>query len=218
MEAKNIIRSFKDFIGQNEFPCVAARAALHKDQIHCMVADHMRCPASDMQVLDFLYDFINSYRQTDKTFHSAAIIFRQPKLVDEVTFDAMVWERLAALRQIDAQQYDHDPRVDADPRSPNYSFSLKEEALFVVGLNPASSRKARQFAYPALVFNPHQQFEILRQRNQFTKLRNTVRKRDLSYSGSINPMLGDFGTASEAYQYSGLNHDESWKCPLKKYA
>jgi FPC/CPF motif-containing protein YcgG len=162
---------------------------------------------------------VDNYRQTDQTYQSAAVIFRQPTEIDETMFDAMLWQRLEAIRRIDEQNYAHDPRVDNDPQSSKYSFSLKEEAFFVLGLNPASRRNSRRFSYPTLVFNPHQQFEILRQRDQYGKLKNIVRKKDLSFSGSINPMLDDFGKASEVYQYSGLEHGSDWTCPLrKKYA
>lgn len=213
---ENIIEEFREFVSQSEFPCVAARAAVTKNQVECFVAGHMACPASDQQILEFIYQFVDTYRDSDQTFRSAIIIFSQPTDINETMFDMLLWERLAALKRLDEQLYAHDSRVDSDPVSSNYSFSLKEEAFFVVGLNPGSSRPARQFNYPALVFNPHQQFEILRRRNQYSKLQNIVRKRDLAYSGSINPMLSDFGAASEVYQYSGVKHNEDWVCPFIK--
>jgi FPC/CPF motif-containing protein YcgG len=46
-------------------------------------------------------------------------------------------------------------------------------------------------------------------------MKNTVRKRDIAFSGSVNPMLQDFGESSEVYQYSGRKYDDSWQCPLK---
>ena len=104
------------------------------------------------------------------------------------------------------------PRVVADPASPEFSFSLKEEAFFVVGLHPGSSRAARQFQHPTLVFNAHAQFEQIRENGRFDHLRDTMRTRDAAYSGSVNPMLQNFGQASEAYQYTGKAYDDAWKC------
>ena len=78
-----------------------------------------------------------------------------------------------------------------------------------------SSRLARRFRYPTLVFNPHQQFEELRATAKYDMMKNVVRKRDVAYSGSINPMLQDFGESSEVYQYSGRKYDDTWQCPLK---
>jgi FPC/CPF motif-containing protein YcgG len=69
--------------------------------------------------------------------------------------------------------------------------------------------------YPALAFNPHAEFQKLRATNHYESMKEIVRKRDIAYSGSINPMLSDFGEASEVYQYSGRNYNEDWKCPLQ---
>jgi len=85
----------------------------------------------------------------------------------------------------------------------------------VIGLSPNSSRDARRFRYPVIVFNPHAQFEELRSLKRFEKMKNIVRKRDVELSGSINPMLQDFGADSEVYQYSGMQYDRNWECPYK---
>lgn len=193
---------------------MAARAALDRGQVTCLVADHMACPKDDSAILHFLYDFIDHYRVSKTLFHSAAIIFKGPDLFNEEMFDALLWQRLQSLADLDAKTNNYDKRVDIDPASANFSFSLKEEAFFIIGLNPVSSRSARQFMYPALVFNPHAQFESLREANQYGKMKNIVRKLDIAYSGSVNPMLQDFGNASEVYQYSGLKYSADWQCPL----
>jgi FPC/CPF motif-containing protein YcgG len=134
---------------------------------------------------------------------------------NEEMFDGLLWQRLQALQMLDAQHYNYDKRVDADPSSAKFSFSIKEEAFYIVGLHPASSRLARQFSYPTLVFNPHNQFEHLKETTKYDMMKNAVRKRDVALSGSVNPMLQDFGETSEVFQYSGRKYDESWQCPLK---
>ena len=130
-------------------------------------------------------------------------------------FDELLWQRLQALEILDAENYSYDNRVESDPSSSSFSFSIKEEAFYIIGLHPASSRQARQFKYPALVFNPHAQFEQLRSTTKYEVMKNTVRKRDIALSGSVNPMLQDFGESSEVFQYSGRKYDETWQCPLK---
>jgi FPC/CPF motif-containing protein YcgG len=55
----------------------------------------------------------------------------------------------------------------------------------------------------------------MRQANTYDKMKSIVRKRDVAYSGSINPMLDDFGNSSEVYQYTGKKYNNSWECPLK---
>jgi FPC/CPF motif-containing protein YcgG len=209
-----IVAQFEAYLSQEDFPCVAARAAVTRKQVKSIIAENMACPKDDRMILDFLYDFVDEYRASGEMFYSAAVIFKGPDNTREAMFDALLWERLQSLSNIDAKNYPYDQRVSGDPTSKDFSFSLKEEAFFVVGLHPASSRLMRQFAYPVLVFNPHDQFEQLRQTRGYANMKNIIRKRDKAYSGSINPMLQDFGNSSEVYQYSGRKYDESWKCPL----
>ncbi|MES2371187.1 MAG: guanitoxin biosynthesis heme-dependent pre-guanitoxin N-hydroxylase GntA [Bacteroidota bacterium] len=211
---KNIIDSFLDFLQDKTFPCVSARAAAAKEKLSCLVVDHMTCPKDDHSILHFLYHFVDAYRSSKDVFSSAAIIFEGPLDITEELFDMFLWKRLQAISNMDAANYSYDQRVDADPTSPNFSFSIKEEAFFIIGMHPASSRAARRFMYPTLVFNPHAQFEELKRKNKYDTIRNVTRKRDIAYSGSVNPMLDDFGRSSEAKQYSGREYNAGWKCPF----
>jgi FPC/CPF motif-containing protein YcgG len=215
IENENIAEAYKAFISKKTFPCIAARAALASGHIQCMVADSMACPKDDAAILQFLYRFVDGYRVSENSFHSAAIIFKGPQLIDEESFDSLLWQRLQALACLDKKNHCWDHRVSPDPRSSSFSFSIKEEAFFVLGLHPASSRPSRRFAYPVLAFNPHQEFEKLRAAQRYESMKEIVRKRDMLYSGSINPMLKDFGDASEASQYSGRKYDTDWQCPLQ---
>ncbi len=203
------------FLANMEFPCVAARAALSRDHIRVFVADHMACPKDDRSIIDFMYSFVDEFRNSTNLFHSAVVIFKGPDIFDEQMFDQLLWQRLQSFANIDSQQYNYDKRVSSDPTSKDFSFSIKEEAFYIIGLHPASNRGARRFKYPALVFNPHQQFVDLRSTNRYDKMKKIVRQRDTIYSGSVNPMLQDFGQSSEVFQYSGRKYDESWQCPLK---
>jgi uncharacterized protein len=209
-----IIEEYLSFISNPQFPCVAARAAYAHSQIRCFVAGNMACPAGDKMILDFIYGFIDDYRQAKSLYHSATVIFTGTQIMNEEHFDELLWQRLQAISSLDAKNYQYDHRVSDDPSSPNFSFSLKEEAFFIIGLNPESSRLTRRFRYPTLVFNPHEQFEILRQQNHYESMKKTVRQRDIKLSGSINPMLDDFGSSSETLQYSGRRYNSEWKCPL----
>lgn len=205
---------FLNFLREKNFPCVAAKSASEKGNIYIMEADHLACPKDDKEILSFLYDFTEMYRTTAGGFYSAAIIFKSPQEMTEEEFEQLMWQRLEALHAMDSTDFSHDTRVSADPASPEYSFSLMEEAFFIIGLHPQSSRAARQFEYPVLVFNPHAQFDSMKKDQRYEKMKTIVRKRDLAFSGSVNPMLTDFGEASEAYQYSGKNYLQDNKCPL----
>ncbi len=210
-----VINAYLYFLNSKEFPCIAAKAALAKQQLKCMVAGNMACPKDDYEILQFLYNFVDDFRASKNFYHSAVIIFSGPDIFNEELFDALLWQRLNALQYLDAENYGYDNRVEKDPASAKFSFSIKEEAFYIIGLHAASSRQARQFKYPALVFNPHAQFEHLKAIDKYDMMKHAVRKRDIALSGSVNPMLQDFGESSEVFQYSGRKYDDSWKCPLK---
>lgn len=142
------------------------------------------------------------------------MIFKGPSECSEDQFDALMWQRLQAISDFDATLHQWDRRVSCDPSHSDFSFSIKEEAFYIIGLHPGSSRKSRRFKHPALVFNPHDQFEKLRETEKYSAMKDTVRKRDKAFSGSVNPMLADFGESSEAFQYSGRVYDKEWKCPF----
>jgi hypothetical protein len=210
----SIISEYINYIASDGFPCIAAKAAVAKHQVQCMVADHLACPHNDEGILQFIYNFVDSYRSSDALYHSAAVIFKGPDVISEELFENFLWMRLQALADLDSKRYDYDKRVDSNPDSGKFSFSLKEEAFFIIGLHPANSRPTRRFRCPVLTFNPHAQFEELRDLNKFENMQRVVRKRDLAFSGTINPMLENYGTSSEAHQYSGKHYDQEWQCPL----
>jgi FPC/CPF motif-containing protein YcgG len=211
----SIIDAYERYLDDVAFPCVAAKAAHARGQVHCFVADHMACPHSDSEILQFLYEFVDSYRDATTSFHSAAVIFKGPEAACEDEFEPLLWQRLQALSNLDAANHSYDHRVSTDPASPHFSFSVKGEAFFIIGLHPGSSREARRFAYPTLVFNPHAEFEKLRAADCYGKMKDIVRRKDMAATGSINPMLTDFGDASDVYQYSGKRYGADWQCPLK---
>lgn len=215
LQDQDIIRNYLNFIQNKDFPCVAAKAALGKNQIMCLVANDMRCGIDDKKILEFIYSFIDIYRTSTGIFHSVTVIFREPKGVSENLFESLFWERLQSVSNLDAANYNYDNRVNNDPASNDFSYSLKGEAFFIIGLHPSSSRHTREFEYPSIVFNPHAQFQQLKVTNKYENLKKVVRKRDMLYSGSVNPMLNDFGRASEVYQYTGKVYNKSWKCPFK---
>ncbi len=214
IKGQKIISQFLDHLGDKSFPCVAAQEAVTKNTIRCFVADHLGCPKDDQAILAFLYDFVDEYRAAASGYYSTAIIFQGPQDTTEDAFDTYLWQRLQSLSDLDSMRYDYDPRVNPDTSSPHFSFSLKKEAFYVIGLHAGSKRHARQFPYPALIFNPHAQFEKLRQEHHYSKMQQIIRKRDILYSGSVNPMLADFGSSPEVFQYSGREYDKDWKCPL----
>lgn len=212
---QEIIAAYHSFLNDKDFPCIGAKTALAREQIYTMVAGGMNCPSFDGKILEFIYDSIGKFKKIDNNFYSAAVIFTGPLTITEEIFEQLLWQKLQSLLDLDALHYPYNKKVSNDPKSVFFSLSLKEETFFIIGLHPDSSRKARRFIFPALVFNPTDQFVKLKQSDKFEKLKHTIRKRDMAFSGSVNPMLGDYGSTSEILQYSGKGYDSNFVCPLK---
>ncbi|MFS8136831.1 MAG: guanitoxin biosynthesis heme-dependent pre-guanitoxin N-hydroxylase GntA [Thermomonas sp.] len=206
--------TFQAHIRAAEFPCVGAKAALRQGQLEQVVAGDLRAGQHDAAILAALVDF-GQRHERDAVFVSCAVIFPETPSLDEVDFEAALWDRLGALHRMDAGQHAWDPQVSSDPASTNFSMSLGGRAFYVVGMHPGASRPARRFGTAALVFNPHSQFETLRADGRYDGLRETVSNRDLALAGRNNPMLTAHGTGSAARQYSGRAVAQDWGCPFR---
>ncbi|NJC07766.1 guanitoxin biosynthesis heme-dependent pre-guanitoxin N-hydroxylase GntA [Polymorphobacter fuscus] len=210
-----LVAEFHEFVRAPAFPCVGAKAALSKEQMHIIVGRDITSAWDDLRILPALNALAASYRQTPQLFQTLIVIFEGPDLTGEAEFEGYLWERVQSLADKDALWYGQprDTRVSDDPDDPHFSLSFGGEAFFVVGLHPGASRPARRFSRPALVFNLHDQFEQLRAQNRYEKLRESILARDLTLAGSLNPMLARHGDDSEARQYSGRAVGSDWQCP-----
>lgn len=204
-----------DHVAAADFPCVGAKAALAKGTLHVLAANRIDSAWDDLRIHDGLLRFAEAYKEDPGLFRSFAVVFEGPDDLDEAGFEAALWHRVQSLSDKDVWRgQEYDTRVSADPDSPHFSLSFGGEAFFVVGLHPHASRPARRFARPCMVFNLHDQFEILRAQGKYEGMREKIMVRDEAVAGSRNPMLARHGEASEARQYSGRLVDGDWRCPF----
>ena len=203
-----------DFIFKKGHPCVGAAAALNKDQYWLGVYSKMGDAQESTTLARDLNRYLRAQQEAPNEFATYIAVFKDTKVPNEEQFESALWSQLSQLDQISSVFYGWDPSVSSDPESHQFSFSFGGKAFYVVGLHPESSRMARSFAYPTLVFNLHSQFEALRSSGKYDRMRNTIRTRDEKLQGSTNPMMNDFGNSSEARQYSGRAVDGQWKCPF----
>ena len=216
MEQTQIIENeFIQFVDQNAFPCVGAKTALNKDNISVFRYGDMNSTARDTDLLTNIYSFTESFNIDTDMYSSFVAVFDETREMSEVCFENALWSKLQSLHDVDSKLHGWDRSVSANPNDDNFSYSLGGQAFFVIGLNPHSSRKSRQFQYPAIVFNLHSQFERLRERGEFEQIRSHIHQRDERFCGSKNPMLKDHGEDSEALQYSGRELEKTWECPFK---
>jgi FPC/CPF motif-containing protein YcgG len=209
--------AFRKFIGDGSYPCLAARGLARRHDYDLHVYDCLGHPASSAALAADLAMFTRaaSARRTSDPFVAFVAVFDGPAPVSERAFERRLWAELQGLHDGDDPAAGWDPAVSPDPDDPQFSFSFAGSALFVIGLHPNSSRVARRFPWPTLVFNPHAQFERLRRAGRFTTLRDRIRARDFALQGSVNPNVADFGVRSEAGQYSGRDTTgEAWRCPF----
>jgi FPC/CPF motif-containing protein YcgG len=208
-------KAFRDFVMRQEFPCVGARAAFNAGAYVLGVYGELAAEDSTAALSHDLYDFTRSELRRANEFATLVAIFRASDWSGEEEFERRLWQQLTALNRADAAHFDWDPGVRSDPSDPQFSFSFAGQAVYVIGMHPESSRIARKFRWPTLVFNPHEQFEQLRAEGKWQRLQHTIRERDRQLQGSINPMLSDFGEATEARQYSGRAVPANWRAPFR---
>lgn len=203
-------------IAEPDFPCVGAKSALARGTLKTLVCHRLDSSWDDLRIHHELMQWAHDYQDDPGGLRSLAIVFSGPEDCDELRFEALMWERIQSVADKDhwlGLPYDH--RVSADPQDPHFSLSFGGEAFFVVGLHPKASRPARRFPRPTLVFNLHAQFEALREKGRYEKMRAKILERDEAIAGSINPMLARHGETSEARQYSGRRVGEDWRCPFR---
>jgi FPC/CPF motif-containing protein YcgG len=207
----------RSLISSPKFSCLGAKAALKGGEYWLGVYDGMADDETTEALAHDLQAFSASEARRDpddtglRTFIAT---FASPVCEDEQSFERLVWRQLQALHDLDRQDHGWDPTASPDTADPHFAFSVGGRAYFVVGLHAASSRWTRRFAWPTLVFNPHRQFDKLREQGKFERLRDQIRDRDRALQRTLNPMLSNFGEHSEARQYSGRRVEDDWRCPF----
>lgn len=212
--AREIEEALRGWILDSAFPCVAAKAAVHGEVCRVSVFDELAGAAETERLSADLLAFIEESHGAESDYRTFAAVFRRPHDLSERAFEALLWRQLAQLNTHDAEQFEWDPAVSADPDDPHFGFSFGKRAFYIVGLHARSSRDARRFAWPTLVFNFHEQFQRLRAKGKWERIQQTIRERDVRLQGSVNPMINDFGVSSEARQYSGRAVEEEWHAPF----
>jgi FPC/CPF motif-containing protein YcgG len=213
--ASHAHESFRAHVLANDFPCVGARAAVGNNTYRFGLYGEMNSREATGGLAHDLWEYERERTHFGTDFASFVACFAPHRARDEAEWEGLLWSQLQGLHDLDGRHHAWDASVSSDPEDPGFSFSFAGTAFFVVGLHPLSSRLARRFAWPALVFNAHEQFERLREQGRFERVRAAVRARDQRLQGSLNPNLDDYGERSEARQYSGRAVEREWRCPFR---
>ncbi len=207
----DVVGAIADMVAHPEYPCLGARSVFRRDAATVLVLDDLESEESRAELARALAEY---GRDADPAgaFVSFVAIFRGPEVRDEAHFEQLLWDLLQQLHDEDTEPWA--TGVDDDPDKAHFAFSHAGVAYFIVGLHPQASRIARRAPLPTLVFNLHEQFELLRGEGGFERMRDTIRRRDAALQGEINPMVDDHGQSSEARQYSGREVEEDWEAPF----
>ncbi|MDQ6690439.1 MAG: YqcI/YcgG family protein [Gemmatimonadota bacterium] len=203
---------FRAFVLQPDFPCLGARSVVRVDNYDLEVYGALGNKSDARALISDLANF--SENAIENRLRAFVAVFPDSPPEGEIEFERRLWRQLQFIHDADLNHGRWASDVSSDPDDPHFSFSVGGRAFFVVGLNPGSSRAARRFHWPTLVFNPHEQFSRLREQGRFDGLRSAIRARDIALQGTENPNLADFGERSEARQYSGRQTEGDWKCPF----
>jgi FPC/CPF motif-containing protein YcgG len=207
--------ALRTFVLDESFPCLAARGVLRRDgctlRVYGELGDER---GGNADLARDLGEFTRAPGAEGDRLISFAAAFPGTPRGDEAEFERRLWLELQKLHDSDDPSVGWDPSVSDAADDPRFAFSFAGRAYFVIGMHPDSSRIARRFPWPMLVFNAHAQFDRLRADGQYERLRDSIRARDIALQGTPNPSLADFGQCSEARQYSGRAPDEEWRCPF----
>jgi FPC/CPF motif-containing protein YcgG len=198
----------------DQFTCDGGKSSLRRGTYGFGLYDALDSPVACAGLARDLFSFTTRMTPEKGAFTTYLASFVGPHPASEAEFERLLWQTLQLLHDLDTVHSAWDPSVSADPADPQFSFSFGGVAFFVIGMHAASSRAARRFAWPTLVFNPHRQFEDLRASDRYTHFRDVIRRGELALQGNLNPMLSDHGTRSEAVQYSGRQVGDEWRCPF----
>lgn len=204
------------FLSQKNFPCVPALHSLEsRDYLVGIYDGEFGSGRSSQSLYRDLLFFKQWQREKNSVYSTLWAVF--PELeIDETDFEARLWKEISSASSFDEPTSRWDPNFSSDPSEPNFCPSFGGDAFFIVGLHPRSSRLARKFPVPAIVFNLYEQFEQLTRMGKYETTVKANRAREMKFAGSLNPMVEQHGDKWEAIQFSGKNNPPDWKCPFHR--
>ena len=213
-EAKMAHNAFRAFILDERFSCVGAKAAVQSAGYRFGFYPGFPTSFGADGLARDLAAFVAELPFIATRYKTFVAIFDAP-VYDEGQFEQLLWKQIDALYMVDRRYYGWAERAAKDPASPGFALSIASHPFFVVGMHAGASRLSRRFAFPAMIFNSHEQFDELKASGHFSKIQRLVRQREVDLQGSINPNLAEYGAITEARQYSGRPTGDDWACPFR---
>ena len=183
-----IVKAVSDLLSDPNYPCIPAIKAFKNNQL--LIRETNDLMSGSVDITEYLCELKDRYRSGKEQYLSLWLMFDDTPMSEE-TFENCLFKVLK-------------------PFNINGEFIFNGSRLFVVGMHPNASRLARRFRYNSIVINLFEQFETLK---DYPKLVETIRERDIKYSGSVNAMCLEHGDGFEEIQFSGKMNPKDWKIP-----
>ena len=158
-----IEEAVREFI-LDDHPCVMAQSVIVDDNITLQAYGKMNAFCPNI-LLNDLKSYLEEVNDDTMKFQTFIATFENSHFETEKDFEDSLWELLYTLHKTDTHKWDSE--TSPDTSSSKFSFSLLGHSFYVVGMHPNSSRWARSSPFPMIVFNLHNQFELLRQSNRY---------------------------------------------------
>lgn len=204
----------EEFLLGDRFSCLAGRSAWRQGGIAHRHYDRMGDGESARLMAHDLEAYVRSADWSARSFTSFIATFAEPRGVDELEFERLLWQQLQLLHEHDAKSHRWAEGYSSDPGSGEFAFSVAGHPFFVIGLHETHVRLGRRPPFPMLAFNSHEQFRRIKGAGMWDRLAEKIRKQDIRLQGDINPNLREYEQLSEARRYSGRPKPADWQCPF----
>jgi uncharacterized protein len=220
----SLFQNIRNLVMQPNYPCVSAVSSFLKKDYMTESYPAFGSGQGAAKLYADLIRFKNEQRRTKAPFYSFWAVYDNSEVTSEEDFEQKLWSELSAVHAYEVNkcaeentEMTWDPKFSSNPNDKNFCFCVDGHAYFLVGMHPLSSRKARQFPYPVLIFNLYAQFDELFQKKTFEPMVKINRLKEIKFQGDINPMVEKHGQEWESIQFSGKNNSDQWKCPFQKF-
>lgn len=212
---QDVHQQLKETVLQKDYPCVAALRAIEREDYVVGLYGALGRSRRWRELRQDLLAFLAEQGRSGSPYRTMFAIFPESGPLTEGAFETAMWAELSGLTSEETRSTDWAEGSVSEANDQAFVFSLGGQALFVVGVHPASSRRGRRFPFTGLIFNAFSQFEVFEQRGTYERMVAINRARDIAFDGSVNPMVERHGNQWEAIQFSGQKNPDDWKCPFR---
>jgi FPC/CPF motif-containing protein YcgG len=208
------VQRLKAWIFSGRFACLGARAAARQGVLQIVLLGPIDRQDSALKAYEALRGFVSSGMLEAHRFATLVVVFQGSVIPDELDWENAFWRLVQELHHHDAALFDWAADTSSDPESRQFQLSLCGHPFFLIGMHPQSSRISRRAPWPAVAFNSHRNFALLKAEGTFPGLQRRIQSKEILIQGSLNPNLAGFGDAAQSRQYSGRAVEQTWRCPF----